>query len=64
MWNPALGATGHMVTSEEEAVTTNVVSFSMNLPGLHFEDVRILLNVFQRLSRGRHSLVVIDITSM
>jgi excinuclease ABC subunit A len=28
--------------------------------GLHFEDVRLLLNVFQRLVNGHHSVVVIE----
>jgi excinuclease ABC subunit A len=54
---------GHLVEGESGAPgeqRPNAFFFDEPTTGLHFEDVRLLLGVFQRLVEAGHSVVVIE----
>ena len=51
-----------LATSEVSETKSRPILFLFDEPttGLHFDDVRVLLKVFQRLVDARHSVVVIE----
>ncbi len=51
---------GHLGDAARPAARPTLFLFDEPTTGLHFEDVRVLLEVFQRLVRAGHSVVVIE----